>query len=340
MYNINIVVMPGEDTWNVLLPDKIHGVGPEYIKDFVSFTSVSEYGKSESELIPHIQKYDAVILRTAELTEKVINKADNLKIIAKHGAGLDNVDINVASENNIVVCNTPGMNSRAVAEHAVTLIMATRRNLLLADKNVRYGEWAKTRSDWERFRRSEIHGDVLGLLAFGSIAREVANIALGLGMECVTYDPYISDEDLPSGINRVDNQTELFERSDVVSVHVPLTEETHHSIGINEFRALGPDGIIINTARGGVIDENDLITALRERVIMGAGLDVLEQEPPSENNPLLKSKKTIITPHCGGISLEATYNMSLEASKNVKKVYEGELPDSTINGDKINVHLG
>lgn len=323
------------DKWNVLLPDKIHEAGPNSIEDFADFTSVSEYGKTEENLVPHINKFDAIILRTAEISEKVIKAADNLKVVSKHGAGLDNVDIPTASERGIVICNTPGTNSRAVAEHAITLMMATRRNLLQADRNVRHGKWIETRSDWERFRRSEINGDVLGLCGFGNIAREVADMATSLGMDCITYDPYITDGELDQKITRVNKREELFDRSDVVSVHTPLTEETHHSIALPELRSLGSDGIIINTARGGVIDEEDLLTALQEDIILGAGLDVLKDEPPNDDHPLFKSEKTILTPHYGGVSLEATYKMSVGAAENVRTVYEGELPESTVNRESL-----
>ncbi len=319
------------DDWKILLPEEIHQAGVESISDFAEFTSVSEYGKTAEELRPHINKFDAIILRGAEISEQVIAKADNLKVISKHGAGLDNVGISAASERGIVVCNTPGKNSRAVAEHAITLMMAMRRNLVLADENVRDGKWNETRTDWNRFRRSEIKGDVLGLFAFGNIAREVANIATGLGMECITYDPYISDDVLSDNVTRVKDKKELFDQSDVVSIHSPLTDETRHSVGLPEYRALGPNGIIVNTARGGVLDENALLTALNDELIFGAGLDVLEEEPPKETNPLLTNKKVILTPHAGGLSEEATYGMSVGAAENIRTVYESGIPDSTVN---------
>lgn len=323
------------DKWDILLPEEIHEAGVESIADFAEFTSVSEYGKSDADLSPHIDNFDAVILRGAELSERVIQKGTNLKIISKHGAGLDNVDISAASDRDIVVCNTPGMNSRAVAEHAITLMMAIRRNLVLADRNVRDGKWNETRTDWDRFRRSEIQGDVLGLYAFGNIAREVVTMATGLGMECVAYDPYVSDDVLGQNVTRVDDKKELFERSDIVSIHSPLTDETRHSIGLPEYRALGPNGIVVNTSRGGVLDEEALITALDQELILGAGLDVLEEEPPDSDNPLLEHEKVILTPHSGGLSEEATYGMSVGAAENIRTVYEGGIPDSTVNKDAL-----
>ena len=323
------------DDWEVLLPEKIHDAGPESIADFAELTSVSKYGKTAAALRPHIHKFDAVILRHAELTEEVITNGENLKVISKHGAGLDNVDIQAANRQDIVVCNTPGTNSRAVAEHAITLMMAVRRNLVLADQNVRDGKWSEIRTDWNRFTRFEIKNNVIGLFAYGNIAQEVAKMATGLGMDCITYDPYITDDDLGDGVTQVDTKQELFERSDVVSIHAPLTEETHHSISSTELRELGPDGIIINTARGGVIDEDALLTALEEERLLGAGLDVLEDEPPREYHPLFENERTILTPHLGGMSKEATYNMSLGAAKNIQTVFQGGIPDSTVNREAL-----
>jgi len=323
------------NNWSVLLPEKIHDVGPESIADFAKFTSVSKNNRNPGELRSRISEFDAIILRHAKLTKKVIENADNLKVIAKHGAGLDNVDIETASRKNIIVCNTPGINSRAVAEHTVTLMMAIRRNLLLADQNVRNGKWSDVQTDWDRFSRSEVQNDVVGLFAFGNVAEEVAKLVTGLGMKCIAYDPYVDDEALPDTVDGVDNKETLFNRSDVVSIHTPLTKETRHSVSSAEFHALGEDGIIINTARGAIIDQNALVSALDQETILGAGLDVLEEEPPSEDHPLFDNERVILTPHLGGLSNEATYNASLRAAKNVRSVFEGNVPDSTVNQEAL-----
>lgn len=322
-------------TWSVLLPERIHEAGPESISDFSKFTSVAEYGRSPDQLSAHVGEFDAIILRTAELSGSVIEAAENLKIIAKHGAGLDNVDIETATRNGVVVCNTPGVNARAVAEHAVCLLFAVRRNVVLADRNVREGRWDETRADWDRFRRPETDGDVLGLVSFGNIARKVARIASGMGMECLTYDPYVSEDALFDGVTKVESQHELFDRSNVVSIHSPLTEETRHSIGLPELRRLGPEGMLVNTARGGIIDEEALLTALDDGLVIGAGLDVLEQEPPDRDHPLLDHDRTVVTPHIAGLTEESTYDMSVGAASNVRTVYEGGIPDSAVNPEAL-----
>lgn len=325
------------DSWKVLLPEKIHDIGPESIADFAEFTAISEYSRRPEALRSYIEKFDAIILRHAQLTEEVIENAGNLKVIAKHGAGLDNVDVAAASDRNIVVCNTPGINSRAVAEHTVALMMGVRRNLILADRDVREGKWSEAQTDWEQFCRAEIQNDVFGLYAYGNVAQEVADIVTALGMECLAYDPYMDDDAFSDPATRIKNKKELFERSDTVSIHSPLTDETHHSVSSTELRALGPDGIIINTARGGIIDEEALLSMLEQEKLLGAGLDVLEREPPNENQPLLDSERVILTPHLGGTSKEATYNMSRKAAENVRTVFEGSIPDTTINQASIKI---
>jgi D-3-phosphoglycerate dehydrogenase len=323
------------NSWSVLLPEKIHDVGPESISDFAEFTSVSADSRTPEKLRSRIGEFDAIILRHAELTRDVLENAEDLKVIAKHGAGLDNVDIEAASERNVIVCNTPGINSRAVAEHTVTLMMAMRRNLLLADRNVRDGKWDNVQTNWDRFSRSEVQDDVLGLFAFGNVAEEVADLVTGLGMKCITYDPYVADEALGDAVTRVDNKETLFERSDVVSIHSPLTDETRHSVGSTELRALGEDGIVINTARGAIIDEDALISALERGTILGAGLDVLEREPPRDDHPLFDNERAILTPHLGGLSEEATHDASLRAAENVRSVFKGNVPDSTVNREAL-----
>lgn len=319
------------ETWRILLPNQIHPAGPESLDGIAEFESVSEYGTSPADLVPVIDDFDAIILRAAQLTHEVIEAADRLKVISKHGVGLDNVDIEAANERGIVVCNTPGVNSRTVAEGAIALLLATCRNLIEADAEVRHGNW-QVRADWDRFSRHTIQDDTLGLFGFGDIAREAAKMAIGLGMNCVTYDPFIDDKDLLPSVERVDEKTALFDRADVVSVHTPLTEGTHHAIGRDE---LGRIDYIVNTARGGVIDETALLEELEHGDLITAGLDVLEEEPPSPDNPLLERDDVILTPHFAGLSIESTYEMSVQAAENIRTVYDGDIPASTVNADVL-----
>jgi D-3-phosphoglycerate dehydrogenase len=315
------------ETWNVLIPEQIAPNGPASISDFAECTGMDEYDSLEDAL-DDIGRYDAVIVRVAPLDESVIDRADRLRVIAKHGAGLDNVDIAAASERGVVVCNTPGANARSVAEHAVGLLFALRRNLRAADRHVRAGNWNRG-----AFTGHELTGDTLGLFGFGAIAREVSDIAQGLGQDVLTFDPYVPDDEIPARVERVTELLNLFERSDAVSIHAPLTEETHHAISTEELAALGERGVLINTSRGPIVDETALIDALESGGLNAAGLDTFEEEPPGENHPLYGRDDVRLTPHIGGVTEEALARMSRRAARNVRTVSEGGLPESTVNRD-------
>lgn len=312
-------------TWNVLIPSEIDPSGPDSIAEFAACTGMDEYGSTEAAL-DDIGRYDALIVRVAPVDADVIDRADRLKVIAKHGAGLDNVDIGAASNRDIVVCNTPGANARSVAEHAVALLFAVRRTLRTADSHVRSGGW-----DREAFAGHELAGDALGLFGFGAIARDVADLVRGMRQTVLVYDPYVPDEDLPSRVERVESRSELFARADAVSIHAPLTPETRGAVSTAELDALGERGVLVNTSRGAVVDETALVEALETGTVSGVGLDTFETEPPGEDHPLYDRDEVVLTPHVGGVTDAALARMSRQAATNVRTVYEGGVPDSTVN---------
>lgn len=317
------------EQWDVLLPATIDPSGPESIADFATCTSMAEYEDYDAAL-DDIDRYDAVIVRLAQIDADVIERAGWLKVIAKHGSGLDNVDIEAASRRDIVVCNTPGANAQSVAEHAIALLFGVRRNLHTADRHVRSGEWERP-----VYTGRELGGDTLGLLGFGNIARKAGDLARGIGMEVLAYDPYISVDAFPADVDRVETTTALFEQSDAVSIHTPLTDQTRHSVSTAELRALGEEGVLINTARGGIVEETALVEALEAGVLAGAGLDTFEEEPPGESHPLYARDDVLLTPHVGGVTEQALARMSQEAAANVRTVYEGGVPESTVNRDDL-----
>lgn len=317
----------GEDTWQVLLPRGIDPAGPDSIADIAEFTSVEAYG-STAELRADVGRFDAVIDRLIDLSAEVIAEAENLKVISKHGVGVDNIDVGAATAHGVVVANTPGANARGVAELAVTLLLTVRKRVLEADRHVRAGEW-----DRHEFSTPELGGDALGLFGCGHIGSEVARLARGFGMDVRAYDPYVDPSALPDGVEMVDDEAALFAGSDAVSVHVPLTDETHHAVSAAELDALGEGGIVVNTSRGGVVDEAALADALDAGVIAGAGLDTLESEPPSPDDPLLDREDVVLTPHVGGITVESLREASRRAAEHVRAVYEGTLPEHALNAE-------
>jgi D-3-phosphoglycerate dehydrogenase len=317
------------DRWNVLLPRQIDPSGPDSMADFADCTGMDEYDSYEAALAD-IDRYDAVIVRVAPLSADVIERADRLQVISKHGTGLDNVDVEAASERGIVVCNTPGANAQSVAEHAIALLFGLRRHLHTADRHVRAGEWERG-----AFAGRELTKDTLGLFGFGNIGQKTAALAGGMGMDVVAYDPKKPDDEFPSAVERADTFGELFERADAVSVHAPLVPQTRHAISTAEFEALGRHGVVINTARGPIIDEEALITALEDGVVGGAALDTFESEPPGEDHPLYGRDDVLLTPHIGGVTAQALGRMSQRAAANVRTVYEGGIPDSTRNREAL-----
>lgn len=317
------------ETWEILLPKDIDPSGPESIADFATCTGMDEYD-SEAAALDDIDRYDAVIVRVAPLDADVIERAEQLKVIAKHGTGLDNVDMAAASQRDIVVCNTPGANSQSVAEHTVALLFGVRRHLHTADRHVRSGGWERG-----LFAGRELAGDTLGLYGFGSIARQTARLVSGMGMDTIAYDPKKPADSFPEHVDKVGSYLELFERADAVSVHVPLLDATRGSISTEELRALGEHGVVINTARGPVIDEPALLEALEAGEVGGAGLDTFSEEPPGPDHPLYGRDDVLLTPHIGGVTTQALERMSQRAAANVRTVYEGELPDSTRNREAL-----
>ena len=317
------------DDWQVLLPRAIDPAGPEILAPFGTCTSLAEYDTRE-DLLADVGRFDAAIVRTLEVDADLLDRADRLRVVAKHGAGLDNVDGPAATDHGVIVCNTPGANARSVAEHAVLLLLAVRRNLRSADRHVRAGGW-----DRAAHAGHEVAGDALGLLGFGDIAREVADLVRGFDLSVLAFDPYLPDGAFPEHVERVDDAIDLFDAADAVSVHTPLTEGTHHAVSTRELEALGREGVLVNTSRGGVVDQDSLADALESGTIAGAGLDVFESEPPSPEDPLLERNDVVVTPHVGGVTGAALRRMAERAARNVRTVHEGDVPDSAVNLDAV-----
>ncbi|WP_380678582.1 hydroxyacid dehydrogenase [Salinigranum sp. GCM10025319] len=309
--------------WEVLHPASIDPSGPASIADFARCTGVDEYD-GVADAFADIGRYDAVVVRVADLDAEVIDRADRLKVIAKHGSGLDNVDVAAASCRGIVVCNTPGANARSVAEHAVALLFGVRRHLHTADRHVRAGDW-----DRSAFAGRELAGDTLGVFGFGAIGRETAALARGMGLHVLAYDRSLTADD--SDVEQIETLHELFERSDAVSLHVPLTDETREVVSAAEIEALGPEGVLVNTSRGAIVDETALVAALADGTLAGAGLDTFAEEPPGPDHPLYDRDDVLLTPHVGGVTDEALARMSQRAAANVRTVFDGRLPESTVN---------
>ncbi len=312
------------DKMKVIIADQINEKG---IKDLEEVAEVVvDTSITQEELINKIKDFDAIIVRSrTKVTRAVIEAAQKLKIIARAGVGVDNVDMEAATEKGIMVVNAPESTSVTVAEHAMGLILALTRKISIADKSVKEGKWEKS-----RFMGMELNGKTLGIIGLGRIGTQVSIRAKAFGMEILVYDPYVTEEaGAEIGVRVVDLEY-LLKNSDVMTIHVPLTPETKHLLSKDEFEIMKENAIIVNAARGGIINEDDLYDALTTGKIAGAGLDVFENEPP-EDSSLLSLDNVVLTPHIGASTKEAQRDAAIIVANEVKKVFMGEAPKNVLN---------
>jgi D-3-phosphoglycerate dehydrogenase len=283
--------------------------------------------RTEEELIALAQDADAVLNCYAKITAHVIEKLGNCKIIARYGIGVDNVDLAAASKARILVTNVPDYCVDEVSDHALALILSLARKIVAADTGVKSGNWRVTAH--AEIRR--LRGQTLGLLGFGKIAKALASKVQPLGMKVLVYDPYL-DAELISGYGaeavRLDR---LLAEADAISIHVPLSSETRNIIGERELALMKATAFLINTSRGGIVDERSLAVALKERQLGGAALDVLDIEPPPADHPLRQAPNIILTPHLAFYSRESVIELQTKAAEEVARALKGEPPRSPVN---------
>jgi len=299
-------------------PEKevLREINPEFI-----ITSCT----TEEEVISVAEDADAIINEFAPITSRVIKSLKRCKIIARYGVGVDNIDVEAATERGIIIANVPDYCIDEVSTHAIALILACARKITLLDNMVR----AKRKWDFNITRPLfRTKGKTLGLFGLGRIAREVAKKALGCGFKIIAYDPYVLKVNIKVELVQF---SKLLSNSDFISIHAPLTRETRHVFGENELRAMKKTAYLINTARGAIIDEKALYKALKEKWIAGAGLDVMEKEPPDWNNPLLDLDTVIITRHTAYYSQESFVELKTKVAKAVLAVLTGKLPKTFVN---------
>lgn len=278
---------------------------------------------------------DAVMLRTEIFTAEMITGSPKLKIIARHGVGSDNVDIPAATEHGVWVTVTPGQNSQAVAEHVFALALALSRKVVAAATATRSGSWSDVKAG---LVGSELSGKTLGLYGLGSIGTRVARIADGFGMTVIVTDPYLSDAQVAQAGGRKVDLDELLTTADIISLHIPLTPATRHTINADAINRMRPGTLLINTARGGLIDERALLAALRSGHLGGAGVDVLDAENADMKNPLPHNElpldevdTLIVTPHVAGQTDESLRNVGDAALTCIRQALAGDRPDHALN---------
>ncbi|MEM2026569.1 MAG: C-terminal binding protein [Candidatus Bathyarchaeia archaeon] len=286
--------------------------------------------RSEEEVIEYCGDADALLNTYAPITRRVIENLQKVKVIVRYGIGVDNIDLKAATEKGVFVANVI-YDVTDIADHTVGLILSLIRKIPLADGSVKSGLW-----DWKVTRPiSRLKGKTVGIIGFGRIGRKVAQRLRGFEVKILSYDPYVPESLFAEyHVEKVDFDT-LIRESDIITIHVPLTNETRHMIGEKEFKSMKRGAIIINTSRGGVIDEQALYKALKEGWIAGAGLDVLEKEPPEKDNPLLKLDNIIVTPHMAWYSNDSLYEIRRKAAEEVARVLSGQIPVNLVNREVL-----
>lgn len=278
----------------------------------------------EGDLLEIIGDYDGLITGTDEVSKKVIKKGKKLKIIAKNGVGYDNIDVPAATERGVYVTTTPGAVEQAVADSTIGLMLDLARNITVGNQAIRSGSW-------ERIMGTEIWEKRLGIIGMGTIGKNVARRAQGFNMEIFAFDPFIDLEYCAQyGIKSTD-LNEIFNSCDFISIHCLLNEATRNLVSRERLNMMKPTAYIINTSRGGVIDETALVEALKEGRITGAGLDVFEKEPLPEDSPLLELDNVILTPHIAGYSRDANLKAGIMVAESVIAALNGIVPPNLLN---------
>ncbi|MGU3493356.1 hydroxyacid dehydrogenase [Xanthobacteraceae bacterium A53D] len=263
---------------------------------------------------------DAIIVRTVEhITAEVLKASPKLKLVHKHGAGTNDIDVAAAKVLGIPVCAAVGANAHSVAEHALALMFALIKDIRGQDAFVRAGKWAP-----KAYNGHELRGRLLGLVGMGLIGRSLARMASAVGMSVQAYDPFAPDEVFGPDCTRAPDLDALLANADIISLHCPLTEDTRNLINARTLGLMKPTALIINTARGEVIDEPALTEALKAGTIAGAGLDTFSPEPPAADNPLWQLDNVVVSPHIGGVTEEARREVSLMACGNTIAFLKGE----------------
>lgn len=271
--------------------------------------------------LDEMQDADALIVRIAKCDGHAIENSPNLKVIGRTGVGYDSVDVKTATAQGIPVVITPGANNRSVAEHAVAMMFALSKNLVEAQQEMCKGNW-EIRGAKKAF---ELEGKTVGILGLGAIGRETAKICEGCRMKVAAYDPFLSKEQVEGyGAVYYENYEDLLKVSDVVSIHVPLTDETKNMISKKQLAEMKKTALIINCSRGGIINETDLVEALKVGEIAGAGTDVFCSEPPKTDDPLLNCPNLIVSPHSAAQTREAVIKMAQMCIKGCLAVAEGK----------------
>jgi D-3-phosphoglycerate dehydrogenase len=313
----------------VLLAGPIHPDGVKQLEAEARVVVSDE--ETEAGIIKAAQEASGILFRLKpDCTRSLMAACKQLKVVGRHGAGLDIVDLEAATDLGIAVVHAPGSNSNSVAEHAIMLMLACAKQAVVVDKRTRLADWGKGR--WQGLL--EMNGRTLGIIGVGNIGRRVAKIAGAMGMRVICYDKYVAaDEVRNRGVEPMPDMAAVLRQADVVTCHTPLTRETRHMIDAGAIAQMKPGVIFINTSRGKVQDEEALRVALEGGKIRAAGIDVFEEEPVSSDSRLLQLDNVIVSPHIAGVTEETVRGMAMQVTAEMLRVLRGEKPHVLGNPD-------
>ncbi|KAE8453331.1 hypothetical protein EG329_011399 [Mollisiaceae sp. DMI_Dod_QoI] len=321
------------DRPKILIPEKVSPDGLALLSPH--FEIHQPKALAASDLLAIIPNYHALIIRSeTKVTAQVLAAAKNLKVVARAGVGVDNVDVDAATKNGIIVVNSPSGNIVAAAEHTIALLMAVARNVPAGDRSLRNGGWERS-----KLVGTEVGGKTLCIIGLGKVGLKVARMGVGLGMKVIAMDPYASPEIAASAsVTLVGTLAELLPKADFLTIHTPLIASTLDMISTKELQSMKTTAKVLNVARGGVYNEQALLDALDSGTIAGAGLDVFTSEPPTPNSAaslLCRHPKVVATPHLGASTIEAQENVSIDVCSQVLTILHGGLPTSAVNAPLI-----
>jgi D-3-phosphoglycerate dehydrogenase len=301
----------------VLIVDSISPRGVEELARDNALDVIIKTGLTEEQLVDLVSEFSAIIVRSeTKITAKILNAGTQLRVVGRAGVGVDNVDTEAATHRGIVVLNAPGGNTVSTAEHAFSLLLSVARRIPQADASVREKNW-----DRKNFEGVELYNKTLGVIGLGRIGSELSRRAIAFGMRVLAYDPYLSATRARSlQVELVDELDDLLASSDFISLHTPLTAETHHIVDLARLQKTKRGVRIINCARGGLVDEAALARALQDRHVAAAALDVFEQEPLPDDSPLRSAPNLVLTPHLGASTAEAQESVGIEIAQSVRAV--------------------
>ena len=312
----------------IAIIEQIHNDGLELFKKSSDYEYELITDVSEENLIKRLPKFDGCTLRVSKLGENILKHCTKLKVISRHGVGYDNVDLSFIKKKNISLLITATANAVAVAEHVIYMMLSISKSINQYDNEVRLGNFKKKASKLETL---ELFKKEMLIVGFGRIGRSLIKRCLGFDMKINVFDPFVDDKIIKNfGGNKVTNLDRGLETCDYLSLHIPLTEKTKNLINYERIKTMKKNAIIINTSRGGIINESDLNKALENNIIFGAGLDVFGKEPIEKDNPLINNNKVLLSPHSATFTNECKSRMAIETTKNIIDFFENKLDKSMI----------